>query len=79
MVSLGPRARQLRICLGNAELSFFWMLCSISFYSQNEVGLLQFFQSVMKETRAEPKKVTSWVLNVLLGYLKQHNLAVNER
>ncbi|XP_076995932.1 glutamyl-tRNA(Gln) amidotransferase subunit B, mitochondrial isoform X2 [Tamandua tetradactyla] len=45
---------------------------------QNEVGLLEFFQNVIKETRAEPKKVTSWVLNTFLGYLKQQNLAVSE-
>lgn len=32
----------------------------------------------MKETRAEPKKVTSWVLNTFLGFLKQQNLAVSE-
>ncbi|XP_045687676.1 glutamyl-tRNA(Gln) amidotransferase subunit B, mitochondrial isoform X2 [Phyllostomus hastatus] len=44
----------------------------------NEVGLLEFFQNVIKETRAEPKKVTSWVLNTFLGFLKQHNLAVSE-
>lgn len=44
----------------------------------NEVGLLEFFQNVMKETRAEPKKVTSWVLNIFLGFLKQQNLAVSE-
>uniref|UniRef100_A0AC11CAP5 Glutamyl-tRNA amidotransferase subunit B n=1 Tax=Ovis aries TaxID=9940 RepID=A0AC11CAP5_SHEEP len=44
----------------------------------NEVGLLEFFQSVIKETRAEPKKVTSWVLNTFLGFLKQQNLAVSE-
>ncbi|XP_016066695.1 PREDICTED: glutamyl-tRNA(Gln) amidotransferase subunit B, mitochondrial [Miniopterus natalensis] len=44
----------------------------------NEVGLLEFFQNVIKETRAEPKKVTSWVLNTFLGYLKQQNLAVSE-
>uniref|UniRef100_A0A8C3WWP7 Glutamyl-tRNA(Gln) amidotransferase subunit B, mitochondrial n=1 Tax=Catagonus wagneri TaxID=51154 RepID=A0A8C3WWP7_9CETA len=44
----------------------------------NEVGLLEFFQNVMKETRAEPKKVTSWVLNTFLGFLKQRNLAVSE-
>ncbi|XP_070271415.1 glutamyl-tRNA(Gln) amidotransferase subunit B, mitochondrial [Myotis yumanensis] len=44
----------------------------------NEVGLLEFFQNVMKETRAEPKKVTSWVLNTFLGFLKQQNLAVSE-
>uniref|UniRef100_A0A8C6DWL4 Glutamyl-tRNA(Gln) amidotransferase subunit B, mitochondrial n=1 Tax=Moschus moschiferus TaxID=68415 RepID=A0A8C6DWL4_MOSMO len=44
----------------------------------NEVGLLEFFQNVIKETRAEPKKVTSWVLNTFLGFLKQRNLAVSE-
>ncbi|XP_054418496.1 glutamyl-tRNA(Gln) amidotransferase subunit B, mitochondrial isoform X2 [Pteronotus mesoamericanus] len=44
----------------------------------NEVGLLEFFQNVIKETRAEPKKVTSWVLNIFLGFLKQQNLAVSE-
>uniref|UniRef100_A0AAA9SYS8 Glutamyl-tRNA(Gln) amidotransferase subunit B, mitochondrial n=1 Tax=Bos taurus TaxID=9913 RepID=A0AAA9SYS8_BOVIN len=46
--------------------------------SPNEVGLLEFFQNVIKETRAEPKKVTSWVLNTFLGFLKQQNLAVSE-
>lgn len=54
------------------------MLPEHSFTLLNEVGLLQFFQNVMKETRAEPKTVTSWVLTVLLGYLKHHNLAVSE-
>ncbi|KAM6221310.1 glutamyl-tRNA(Gln) amidotransferase subunit B, mitochondrial [Rhynchocyon petersi] len=49
-----------------------------SFTLLNEVGLLEFFQSVMKETRAEPKLVTSWVLNTFLGYLKQQSLAVSE-
>ncbi|XP_048189617.1 glutamyl-tRNA(Gln) amidotransferase subunit B, mitochondrial [Perognathus longimembris pacificus] len=49
-----------------------------SFTLLNEAGLLEFFQNVMKETRAEPKTVTSWVLNTLLGYLKQQNLAVCE-
>ncbi|KAM8764034.1 glutamyl-tRNA(Gln) amidotransferase subunit B, mitochondrial [Rhynchonycteris naso] len=44
----------------------------------NEVGLLEFFQNVIKETRAEPKKVTSWVLNIFLGFLKQQNLTVSE-
>nr|XP_040149128.1 glutamyl-tRNA(Gln) amidotransferase subunit B, mitochondrial isoform X2 [Ictidomys tridecemlineatus] len=44
----------------------------------NEVGLLEFFQNVIKETRAEPKKVASWVLNTFLGYLKQQNLTVSE-
>ncbi|XP_051054762.1 glutamyl-tRNA(Gln) amidotransferase subunit B, mitochondrial [Phodopus roborovskii] len=54
------------------------MLPEHSFTLLNEVGLLEFFQSVIKETRAEPKKVTNWVLNTLLHYLKQQNLAVSE-
>lgn len=68
------------ICLQNADLSLFGRFYTFSFSSlQNEVGLLEFFQNVMKETRAEPKKVTSWVLNTFLGFLKQQNLAVSER
>ncbi|ELW50432.1 putative glutamyl-tRNA(Gln) amidotransferase subunit B, mitochondrial [Tupaia chinensis] len=55
----------------------FWYISEFS-QEENEVGLLEFFQSVIKETRAEPKKVTSWVLNTFLGYLKQQNLAVSE-
>uniref|UniRef100_A0A8C9AL88 Glutamyl-tRNA(Gln) amidotransferase subunit B, mitochondrial n=1 Tax=Prolemur simus TaxID=1328070 RepID=A0A8C9AL88_PROSS len=54
------------------------MLPEHSFTLLNEVGLLEFFQNVIKETRAEPKKVTSWVLNTFLGYLKLQNLAVRE-
>uniref|UniRef100_A0A5F9C8E3 Glutamyl-tRNA(Gln) amidotransferase subunit B, mitochondrial n=1 Tax=Oryctolagus cuniculus TaxID=9986 RepID=A0A5F9C8E3_RABIT len=54
------------------------MLPEHSFTLLNEVGLLEFFQNVIKETRAEPKKVVSWVLNTFLGYLKQQNLAVSE-
>ncbi|XP_004402479.1 PREDICTED: glutamyl-tRNA(Gln) amidotransferase subunit B, mitochondrial [Odobenus rosmarus divergens] len=54
------------------------MLPEHSFALLNEVGLLEFFQNVIKETGAEPKKVTSWVLNIFLGFLKQQNLAVNE-
>ncbi|XP_026642525.1 glutamyl-tRNA(Gln) amidotransferase subunit B, mitochondrial isoform X4 [Microtus ochrogaster] len=54
------------------------MLPEHSFTLLNEVGLLEFFQNVIKETRAEPKKVTNWVLNTFLYYLKQQNLAVSE-
>lgn len=55
------------------------MLPEHSFALLNEVGLLEFFQNVIKETRAEPKMVTNWVLNTFLCYLKQQNLAVSER
>lgn len=44
----------------------------------NEAGLLEFFQNVIKETRADPKTVTSWVLNTFLGFLKQQNLTVRD-
>ncbi|GAB1287659.1 Glutamyl-tRNA(Gln) amidotransferase subunit B, mitochondrial [Apodemus speciosus] len=54
------------------------MLPEHSFALLNEVGLLEFFQNVIKETRAQPKKVTNWVLNIFLCYLKQQNLAVSE-
>ncbi|XP_023412901.2 glutamyl-tRNA(Gln) amidotransferase subunit B, mitochondrial isoform X3 [Loxodonta africana] len=54
------------------------MLPEHSFTLLNEAGLLEFFQNVIKETRAEPKVVTSWVLNIFLGYLKQQSLAVSE-
>lgn len=54
------------------------MLPEHSFALLNEVGLLEFFQNVIKETRTEPKKVTNWVLNTFLCYLKQQNLAVSE-
>ncbi|KAG8507321.1 Glutamyl-tRNA(Gln) amidotransferase subunit B, mitochondrial [Galemys pyrenaicus] len=54
------------------------MLPEHSFALLNEVGLLEFFQNVIKETRAEPRMVTSWVLNTFLGSLKQRNLAVSE-
>ncbi|XP_072477355.1 glutamyl-tRNA(Gln) amidotransferase subunit B, mitochondrial isoform X2 [Notamacropus eugenii] len=49
-----------------------------SFVLLNEDGLLDFFQNVMKETRAKPKKVIGWILSTFLGYLKQRNLAVRE-
>lgn len=48
------------------------------FTSQNEAGLLEFFQNVIKETQAEAKTVTSWILNTFLGFLKQQNLAVRD-
>ncbi|XP_007528434.1 glutamyl-tRNA(Gln) amidotransferase subunit B, mitochondrial isoform X1 [Erinaceus europaeus] len=49
-----------------------------SFTLLNEVGLLEFFHNVMKDTKAKPHTVTNWVLNRFLGSLKQHSLAVSE-
>lgn len=67
------------ICRQNVDLSVLGGFYIICFSLQSEVGLLEFFENVMKETRAEPKKVTGWVLNTFLGFLKQQNLAVSER
>ncbi|XP_069098753.1 glutamyl-tRNA(Gln) amidotransferase subunit B, mitochondrial [Pleurodeles waltl] len=44
----------------------------------NEDGLMQFFESVLKVTQVEPKKVVGWVINDLLGHLKLQNLTVKD-
>ncbi|XP_064417763.1 glutamyl-tRNA(Gln) amidotransferase subunit B, mitochondrial isoform X2 [Latimeria chalumnae] len=49
-----------------------------SFTLMNEDGLMEFFQDVVKGTRAEPRKVIGWVINGLLGLLKLHNLPVSQ-
>ncbi|XP_030419417.1 glutamyl-tRNA(Gln) amidotransferase subunit B, mitochondrial isoform X2 [Gopherus evgoodei] len=49
-----------------------------SFTLLNEDGLMEFFENVVRQTQMNPKKVIGWILNVMLGYLKQHNLTVQE-
>ncbi|XP_072112165.1 glutamyl-tRNA(Gln) amidotransferase subunit B, mitochondrial isoform X3 [Mobula birostris] len=44
----------------------------------NEAGLVQFFESVVEQTQACPKKVIGWVINDFLALLKQDNLRVNQ-
>ncbi|XP_078533050.1 glutamyl-tRNA(Gln) amidotransferase subunit B, mitochondrial [Lissotriton helveticus] len=44
----------------------------------NEGGLTQFFESVVKVTQVEPKKVVGWLINDLLGHLKLQNLTVKD-
>ncbi|XP_059821014.1 glutamyl-tRNA(Gln) amidotransferase subunit B, mitochondrial isoform X2 [Hypanus sabinus] len=44
----------------------------------NEDGLMQFFESVLEQTQAGPKKVIGWVINDFLALLKQDNLRVNQ-
>lgn len=51
----------------------------LTFYKQNEDGLAEFFESVVKQTQMKPKKVIGWILKDLLSYLKQHSLTVKER
>lgn len=47
--------------------------------SQNEDGLLEYFEYVVKSTKAEPKKVIGWVMKELVGSLNQQNLQVSQR
>uniref|UniRef100_A0A8C9VHC4 Glutamyl-tRNA(Gln) amidotransferase subunit B, mitochondrial n=1 Tax=Scleropages formosus TaxID=113540 RepID=A0A8C9VHC4_SCLFO len=49
-----------------------------SFTLVNEDGLVDYFVGVVQQTRAEPKKVIGWVLNDLLGLLKQQCLTVSQ-
>lgn len=54
-------------------------LTHLTFRKQNEDGLAEFFESVVKQTQMKPTKVIGWILNDLLSYLKQHSLTVKER
>ncbi|XP_060102638.1 glutamyl-tRNA(Gln) amidotransferase subunit B, mitochondrial isoform X2 [Heteronotia binoei] len=49
-----------------------------SFTLLNEDGLMEFFETVMTATQMNPKQVIGWILKEILGYLKQHNLTVEE-
>ncbi|XP_053107946.1 glutamyl-tRNA(Gln) amidotransferase subunit B, mitochondrial isoform X6 [Hemicordylus capensis] len=49
-----------------------------SFTLSNEDGLMEFFETVVKATEMNPKKVIGWILKDVLGYLKHHNLEVKE-
>uniref|UniRef100_A0A8D0B246 Glutamyl-tRNA(Gln) amidotransferase subunit B, mitochondrial n=1 Tax=Salvator merianae TaxID=96440 RepID=A0A8D0B246_SALMN len=49
-----------------------------SFTLLNEDGLMEFFETVVAETEMKPKKVIGWVINNLLGYLNEHNIAVKD-
>ncbi|XP_030644134.1 glutamyl-tRNA(Gln) amidotransferase subunit B, mitochondrial [Chanos chanos] len=49
-----------------------------SFILVNEDGLVDYFESVVKETKAEPRKVIGWVMQELLGALNQQNLRVSQ-
>ncbi|XP_054846461.1 glutamyl-tRNA(Gln) amidotransferase subunit B, mitochondrial [Eublepharis macularius] len=49
-----------------------------SFTLVNEDGLMEFFETVVTATQMNPRKVIGWILKDMLGYLKQHNLVVEE-
>lgn len=46
---------------------------------QNEDGLMEYFETLMKTTQREPRKVIGWVTNELLGHLKQRDMSVSQR
>lgn len=46
---------------------------------QNEEGLMEYFEEVMKWTKREPRKVIGWVTNELLGQLNQRDMTVSQR
>ncbi|XP_061534891.1 glutamyl-tRNA(Gln) amidotransferase subunit B, mitochondrial isoform X3 [Phycodurus eques] len=49
-----------------------------SFTLLNEEGLVEYFESVLKATSREPRKVIGWVTNELLAFLKQQDLNVSQ-
>ncbi|XP_048386301.1 glutamyl-tRNA(Gln) amidotransferase subunit B, mitochondrial isoform X1 [Stegostoma tigrinum] len=54
------------------------ILAEHSFTLVNEDGLVQFFETVVEQTEANPRKVIGWILNDFLALLKQNNLHVNQ-
>lgn len=46
---------------------------------QNEDGLVEYFEAVLKATKKEPRNVIGWVTNELLGHLKQQDMSVSQR
>lgn len=58
------------------------LVCVCVFYFwcwQNEDGLVEYFEAVLRETRKEPRKVIGWVANELLGRLKLQDTRVSQR
>ncbi|KAJ6668696.1 hypothetical protein lerEdw1_012179 [Lerista edwardsae] len=49
-----------------------------SFTLLNEDGLIEFFETVVEATKMNPKKALGWILKDVLGYLRQHSLAVKD-
>ncbi|XP_077156215.1 glutamyl-tRNA(Gln) amidotransferase subunit B, mitochondrial isoform X1 [Paroedura picta] len=49
-----------------------------SFTLLNEDGLMEFFETVITATQMNPKRVIGWILKDILGYLKRHNIMVEE-
>ncbi|KAM8939466.1 glutamyl-tRNA(Gln) amidotransferase subunit B, mitochondrial [Pelodytes ibericus] len=54
------------------------ILTEHSYTLVNEEGLQDYFQTVVKLTQTDPKKIIGWVINDLLGHLRLHNLTVKQ-
>lgn len=51
----------------------------VSAVFQNEDGLMDYFESVVQMTKAEPRKVIGWVMKELMGNLNLQGLKVAQR
>ncbi|OCT99710.1 glutamyl-tRNA(Gln) amidotransferase subunit B, mitochondrial [Xenopus laevis] len=49
-----------------------------SFILVNEDGLQEYFQTVVRMTKVDPKKIIGWLINDLLGHLRQQNLTIKQ-
>ncbi|XP_066516775.1 glutamyl-tRNA(Gln) amidotransferase subunit B, mitochondrial [Hoplias malabaricus] len=49
-----------------------------SFILVNEDGLVDYFECVIQNSKAEPRKVIGWVMQELLGNLNQENLKISQ-
>ncbi|XP_057699200.1 glutamyl-tRNA(Gln) amidotransferase subunit B, mitochondrial isoform X2 [Corythoichthys intestinalis] len=67
-----PAARRDRL------VEMYDILPEHSYTLLNEEGLVEYFESVLKATNREPRKVIGWVTNELLALLKQQDLNVSQ-
>lgn len=49
------------------------------FLLQSEDGLVEYFETVSKATKMEPRRVIGWVTQELLGQLNQKDMSVSQR
>lgn len=67
-----PSSKRLRL------VETYGILPEHSFTLVNEEGLVEYFESVVRETEVEPRKVIGWVINELLGLLRQQGMSVSQ-
>ncbi|XP_048053679.1 glutamyl-tRNA(Gln) amidotransferase subunit B, mitochondrial isoform X1 [Megalobrama amblycephala] len=67
-----PSVRRMRL------VETYGILREHSFTLVNEDGLMDYFESVVQMTKAEPRKVIGWVMNELMGNLNIQNLKVSQ-